>query len=422
MKQLNGLLWKTINKLKKMKKIFVELLIIVAFAIVTFSQPNREGKADDGFTWFETVPTFSLDATQSRVNTGWSLRSTLRFIGEYADGSQIKIDVAKGGKTLQTNICPTSSFHKPANYKGDSFMWTVACWNKSQNTLETGLFDVKVYSIVGGTEKLVRTYKIDVRKVDRVKGSIQKPEPDFPEYYINRHAETPVAFIYLRPAVSRGYTQTDTRSLTNQNQLEVHFNYSPVVSNGFGLNMGVCTVDGKQVTPTDAEGLMNTKVSSLHLRNYTATHTDRTAPQYQKGVVYKDQIAFDSIGVNLPVVWNNEDNRFLPSVHKFKGNWECRIMKDAEVIRIFRWKVGNDGLPVLHPEQANGNINLYYNAFLVEMEIPAGGSSLDNRLIPISADNGFFYGIPFSTPEGKAMGTKIPKKGNPFPIPSNMVK
>lgn len=405
-----------------MNKLLLFILTLI-FSTVTFAQPNREGKVDDGFTWFETMPTFSLDATQSRVNTGWSLRSTIRLLGEYADGSQIKIDVVKGGKALQTNTCKGSSFHKPANYKGDSFMWAVACWNKSQNTLETGMFEVKVYSIVGGTENLVRTYKIDVRKVDRVKGSVQKPEPDFPEYYINRHTETPVAFIYLRPAVSYGYTQWVAQSgLTNQNQLEVHFNYSPVVSNGYPVGTGVCTVDGKLVTPTDAEGLMNTKNRVLHLRNYMATNSDRSAPQYQKGGVYKDQIAFDSIGVNLPVVWNDEDNRFLPSVHKFKGNWECKIMKDAEVIRIFRWKVGNDGLPVLHPEQANGNINLYSNAFLVEMEIPAGGSSLDNRLVPMSPDNGFFYGIPFSTPEGKTMVTKVPKKGNPFPMPSNLVK
>ena len=131
-----------------MNKFLFFIIITLTFSIFTFAQPNREGKVDDGFTWFETMPTFSLDSTQSRVNTGWSLRSTIRLIGEYVDGSQIKIDVVKGGKILQTNTCKGGSFHKPANYKPDSFMWTVACWNKSQTTLETGLFDVKVYSIV----------------------------------------------------------------------------------------------------------------------------------------------------------------------------------------------------------------------------------------------------------------------------------
>jgi len=56
------------------------------------------------------------------------------------------------------------------------------------------------------------------------------------------------------------------------------------------------------------------------------------------------------------------------------------------------------------------------------MENPASGSSLDNKLVPVSAENGFFYGIEFSTKEGKSMETKIPKKGNPFPISSNLVK
>jgi len=403
------------------KVILLTFLSAFVFMPIVQAQMNRSGKMDDGFTWFETMPTFSLDATQSRVNTGWALRSTLRLLGDYADGSQIKIVVEKNGKPLAATFCKTSAYRKQPNAMGDSFMWTVACWDKSQSTLETGLFSVKIYSVIGGAENLVRMYKIDVRKVERVKGSVQKPEPDFPEYYINRHAETPFAFIFLRPAASYGYTQTSSAE-TTQSQLEVHFSYSPEISNGFPVGTAVCSVDGKQVTPTDAEGLMNTKTRALHRRNYTATHTDRTALQYQKGAVYKDQIAFDSIGVNLPVVWNNQDNRFLPSIHKFKGNWECKIMKDTEVIRTFRWKVGSDGLPVLHPEQANGNINLYFNSYLVEMEIPAGGSSLDKRLLPMPAESGFFYGIPFSTPDGKALAGKVTKKGNPFPVPSNLVK
>lgn len=406
-----------------MKKfILFTLFITTVFHFAANGQPNRNGKMDDGFTWFETMPTYSLDAKQARVNTGWALRSTLRLLGDYADGSSFKIVVEKSGKPLATTNCKTSAYRKPPNAIGDSFMWTVACWDKTQSTLETGLFNVKVFSVVGDAESLVRTYKIDVRKVDRVKGGVSNPEPDFPEYYINRHAETPIAFIFMRPAVSTGYIQTSVRSLTNENHLEVYFSYSPVVSNGFGLNTAVCSVDGRQVTPTDPDGLANTKVSTLHLRNYTATHTDRTAAQYKKGEVYKDQIAFDMIGINLPIVWNGQENRFLPSVHKYKGNWECKIMKGDEVVRIFRWKVGSDGLPVLHPEQINGNINLYFNSYLVETEIPANGSSLDKRLMPMSYENGFFYGIPFSTSEGKSLIGKVPKKGNPFPVPSNMVK
>jgi hypothetical protein len=93
-------------------------------------------------------------------------------------------------------------------------------------------------------------------------------------------------------------------------------------------------------------------------------------------------------------------------------------MNNGEVWRTWRWKVGADGMPELHPEQRS-NVNLYFNSFIVEMEIPAGGSPLDKRLVPESTANGFFYGQPWTTAEGKAMAAKLPKKGNPYPVFSN---
>ncbi|HQX57176.1 MAG TPA: hypothetical protein PLP07_14730 [Pyrinomonadaceae bacterium] len=404
------------------RSILLTLVSAIVFTMIANAQPNRNGKLDDGFTWFETVPTYGLDATQSRVNTGWSLKSAVRLIGDTPDGSIIKLVVEKGGKSVMTNSCKGGSFHNTPGAVGDSFMWTYSCWDKTQFTLETGTFDVKVFTIIGGAEKLQRTYKIDVRKVDRIKGSVQKPEPDFPEYYINRHAETPFAFIFLRPATSYGYSQTLAASESSQSKVEVHFSYSPMVSNGFGIRKATCSVDGKTVTPDNSNITGLTNILTQSHRNYTAMHTDRLAAKYKVGPVYKDQIAFDSLEVNLPIAWGSNSNENLPAMNKLKGNWECRIMEGSEVIRTFRWKVGADGRPVLHPEQANGNINLFYNSYLVDMEIPAGGSSLDNRLVPMSADSGIFYGIPLSTAEGRAMTTKVPKKGNPFPITSDKVK
>ncbi|MBS1795358.1 MAG: hypothetical protein JSS81_15990 [Acidobacteria bacterium] len=60
---------------------------------------------------------------------------------------------------------------------------------------------------------------------------------------------------------------------------------------------------------------------------------------------------------------------------------------------------------------------LIFISALVDMEIPAGGSILDGRLS--GASNSFFYGQPWASAEGKAMAVRVPKKGSPFPIPSN---
>jgi len=56
------------------------------------------------------------------------------------------------------------------------------------------------------------------------------------------------------------------------------------------------------------------------------------------------------------------------------------------------------------------------------MEIPAGGSPLDKRLVPSATAGGFFYGQPWTSAEGKTMAARLPKKGNPYPVPSNQVK
>ncbi len=95
-------------------------------------------------------------------------------------------------------------------------------------------------------------------------------------------------------------------------------------------------------------------------------------------------------------------------------------MNNGEIWWTWRWRIGRNGMPEMHAEQ-KGSVNLNYSSFIVDMEIPAGGSALDNRLLPLSAD-GFFYGQPWMSTEGKAMANRVPKKGNPFPVPSNQVK
>ena len=96
------------------------------------------------------------------------------------------------------------------------------------------------------------------------------------------------------------------------------------------------------------------------------------------------------------------------------GKWECRIEENGETYRIFRFEVGSGGTILPHPEQQNGNINLYDKTYLVDVEIPAG-SSIDERLLPIP-NAGIFYGIPLTTNEAKSAAAKIYKKGVSYPV------
>lgn len=118
---------------------------------------------------------------------------------------------------------------------------------------------------------------------------------------------------------------------------------------------------------------------------------------------------------------NNPFRESSLNMSKYPGNWECSLREKGETWRKWRWTIGRDGMGVKHPEQ-NGNVNLYYNSYLIDTEIPAGGSTKDKRLAPTSLADGFFYGQPWTTPEGKAMAAKAPTKGSPTPLPSNKIK
>ena len=104
----------------------------------------------------------------------------------------------------------------------------------------------------------------------------------------------------------------------------------------------------------------------------------------------------------------------------YPGKWECSVVAKGETYRIFRWEVAN-GKIVKHPEQQNGNINLYYDAAMIDVEIPTGGSPIDFRLMPMP-EMGLFYGIPWTTAEGKAQAARVPKLGNQYPVPSTKAK
>ena len=78
-------------------------------------------------------------------------------------------------------------------------------------------------------------------------------------------------------------------------------------------------------------------------------------------------------------------------------------------------------MPVKHAEQ-NGSINLYFNSYLIDMDIPTGSSILDKRLAPTSATEGLFDGQKWTSAEGKALAGKVSTKGSLMPIPSNKIK
>jgi hypothetical protein len=378
----------------------------------------RQDVLDDGFTWFEAVNGEALGGNNIPYSTGWYLKMNLKVLGEYPVRSAFKVVVSKGGNAIATTRCETSRYSNTNGALDESYMNTVDCWKKETATKEIGVFDVNVFTVNGQTdeEKLVRKYTIDVRTVNRVRSG-QEAGLAPPQYYIDRHNEAAVSWVHLRPREYAGYlARISSPERLGANHVEFYFSLSPSEV-GKKLPHGYmrCSVNGQRLTMPGPDGFADQAISSREMF-YTVIHQDRIAPKYQRGTEYRDEIGFHMVRLLAPLTWGEKQNRWETrnALDDFPGNWQCDLMNNGEVWRAWRFTVSN-GRPAVHPEQ-NGNINLGYNSYLMNLEIPAGGSALDLRLNGPSAS--LFYGQPWASSDGKAMAAKVPKKGNPFPVPS----
>ena len=394
---------------------------------------SREMVMDDAFTYFEAIPLPKPHLTESReMDDGWMLKSHLRVLGTFPRRSAFKISILKNGKVIATSRCGGGRYVYNASkvpkmaYFGDNFLWhDTGCWNKKGKVKGVGNFDVQIRVINGDTdeETLVRTYKIDVKKITRVNGPVSKPYADKSQYAIMRHTDSAVAFVHLTsPGMKDYYNRTKNSSdSSGRSQVELYFSMSPEKSGKY-LRRGYirCSVDGNRVTFPDNGDFTDLMTANI-LRTTALEYTDRKSPKFKRGPEYKDSLRFSQLRSILPMAWGGDGKKYSKfEISSKPGNWECKFMNNGEIYRVFRFKVTINGLIAPHPEQASGNVNLYHNAFMIDMEIPAEATEFDYRLGPQPA-KGFFYGIPWKTAEGKAMAARVPKKGSFLPTPSNRV-
>ena len=392
---------------------------------------SREMVIDDAFTFFDAVPVEEYSQqNRGNVDVGWTPKVSFRLFGTFPSRSGFSVVISQAGKQAAKMRCDAYIYQKAkdVNLRGprqgidlnfDNFMRTSGCWNKRWVIKETGKFDVQVFARNGDTDEktLVRTYRIDVRRAPRVRGSATNPQADVAHYYVSRHGDVSASVLQLVYAGITDYFFTYDSSPPGENRVHVIFSYSPKrTTDILGQAYARCFVNGKKLDlpgPSPYADVVNFQT----IRREVAIYTDRKAAKYKRGSAYKDEVAFNVVRATLPLSFGNRNTNRL-KMEDYPGDWKCDVLKDGEKIRTFSWKVGSDGKLVPHPEQANGNTNLYYRAILVDTEIPAGGSEYDHRLKPGAAE-GFFYGVPWKTPRGKAMAAKVPKKGNAFHVPSN---
>lgn len=398
---------------------------------------DRQMLMDDGFTYFDAEVVTEYDSSiLGHKDIGWYLKSHLRLLGTFPERSAFRIAVKKNGKQLYSVRCEgeikskaKDDFGKndqyrqkyPMNY--DDYIKTgFNCSDEKSAVKEIGEMKVEVYFINGDTdaEKLVRTYKIDVHKETNVRGNASKPQKDVSSYYIQRHAEAANAFAYFEygrdglgyfsDPIERTFARSQSRTL------HIYTTFSPEAGKSMPRDtFARCSVNGQRLNFESRRD--SVRVTSGGRNDEIGTYTDRLIPKYQRGNPYTDKIIFRDLVFQMPLYTGGEED--IPGdikIENHPGDWECKIMANGENLRTFRWTVA-DGRIVSHAEQQSGNVNLFYDAGLVEMEIPTGGASFDYRLTPMPNAE-LFYGIPWTSADGKKRAAGVPKKGNPYAVPS----
>lgn len=379
---------------------------------------NRQMVIDDGFTFFEATPvTERSEKLSGDISKGWTLTAKLRAFGTFPDQSSFKLNVIQNGKTVATYLCAGKAFRKSespvrevrSSPEDDNLSTNTGGWcgrNEKIFVKNPGKYDIQVFVVNGDTdeETSLRTYKIDVREAKKVRPGNVPGDSDF---YIQRHGETAAAFLYLRPSKPNGGLKQNYHDIssggTMKGNVEIYFNVAfNENTNSLGFNNKAqvrCFANGERVKFTNGGDVNEGAVigdTAKYIRDGKPT----------------EYIGFWHYFINLPVKWRKDNSADQnPDMASMPGEWKCELRDGPETIRTFKWTVGGDGFPNKHPEQKSGNINLHWGAYLIETEFPDGGGSLDQRLTPMP-DAGFFYGIPWKSPEGRKMAAAVPTKGS----------
>ena len=340
----------------------------------------------------DSMTFFALEEVRvSHKSVGWYLKPKLTFKGSIPKRSAVRIVVKKNGKELSNLRCEIE--------EGRVFR----CDDKKQDVREMGLLDVEVSFIDGDTDeqKALRTYKIDVHRTERFN--------DYADYFAQRHADVAVAYLSLEGQNPWEYPKRNDSLFKGDTDLFLNTVVSRDHEEKYsGAPFLRCAVNGQPFKLAKTNVKFNQVEGSVFARF-----------ESRKGSVYKAYLKFAKVRMKLPLSLGKAKNtNFSTDISKTPGDWSCTITgsADRELYRTFRFTIDGNGRIVPHPEQVNGTAVFADWEFMIDMEIPAGGSPIDQRLMR-SPKAGFFYGIPWSTPEGKAIAERLPTKGNPYPKP-----
>lgn len=161
-------------------------------------------------------------------------------------------------------------------------------------------------------------------------------------------------------------------------------------------------------------------------RHYNVEASDRNAERFFRGgPSNRERIGFAWHSLSLPLLWGKKPPHPRPqtavSTQDHPGEWKVTWILDRKPVRVWRFRIDENGMPVPHEEQQKG-LSLAPRAILVETEIPGEGGVFDGRLTNEFVKRGAFFGRPWATAAMQKAAAAVPAKGTPFPVPSELPK
>ena len=367
---------------------------------------------DDGFTFYE-IENHDGNVDGRRVDEGWALKAHYRVFGTVARRSQFHILIKNGETTLGETRCEVGYGNR--NDAAPSFL-TTNCLNREQRITQTGRLTVEVYLYDDDSEEehLLRTHTLDVLSATRVRGN---GDPDAPLHYVDRNSEVLGSVLHLQPMNTDPYMAATGRGVDrcgNCNRVTLVMNAHPdrehwSISSSTHLR---CRVNGERIEMQDDA------MSGQQVRMVYVVHTHGRGRR-QEGE--QEDVGFRQYHLRLPLNFDNsitvpvqsrqrpprQRNSHQAYLNDHPGQWECAWRDGSTVLRTWRWTVGPDGHVQPHAETAGGHLTFGPNAFLVDTEIPAGGTVYDTRLHRESVAERAFYGLGWHTDAGRAIAQAV---------------
>jgi hypothetical protein len=349
-----------------------------------------------------SVPTRALDESglhvylwSSSPETGYVVRASTGIHGVTGANDAIRVDVKQRDRTLATRRCPIQR--------------TSGAWGRFECEVgsdapltATGELTIEIHYVddVAETTALLRTLAVNVVAYPYWVRSEGRRQIMGNSYQIDGSDLLGTAFAYM---VDPGSDMTSLDGRTHDVQFYASFS-------------GQFTWRSVMLRCDTADGVrIDRRLSIESISDSSAT--ERLSPTAELRTVGWYRAKLESIDLWWGRPFPLPDGVDIVFLGEHPGLWSCAVRSEGQVLRTFRFVVGDDGRIVPHAEETGaGAMRMIPGLHLVDVRLPSP-SPMDAAIDPAAIRRASQYGRPWSSPEGvrEMLGALPPASGSIAP-------